>query len=342
MIKASSLLVVAILSILAMAVSANSQFSIRLRVNVIGAETGRTYKLNSADGYKLEIVNEGKKWTTIHLYDKNGRKRPGAFVITNKDLESVLGTTIQDAMKAARRGPSQVCESCGLQEPTQDVRDTEEPGDGTCAMYRKFLAGGVPKAPLKQALLFYQSNKAKFERNDRYISIADYSQRSSKDRFYLLDLHTGQVTATQVSHGGGDGVGDPDHDGYLDRCAHPGGGRRNMTRVGFFRMSEFYQSQKDWPRVSGRNNGLRMEGLSPSNRNALSEAVVMHEAHYRSGAVMGRSWGCPAFVPGKGGPIMSEIAGGSMFYGYAPVCAGDMRQVLNQVLGWETLCEGGQ
>lgn len=340
-------IVAVLLAIFTLSASA-AQFPITKSISVRGAETGRSYNLVAFDGLSLQVVNQGENETKIHLFDFDGKKRPGAFHISNRDLEVVLGRSFQHGLRTAAEGPQRPCATCGVSAPPSD--ETLEPGRlpalpaaqavrGRCDMYDKFRSNGVPAAPLKQALFYYEQNRSKFGSNPRYISIADYSQHSARNRFYLLDMETGQTVATQVSHGGGDGAGDPNHDGYLDRCQHPNGSRRNMTRVGFFKTNGLYASKKGWPRIAGRANGMNMIGLSGPNARAMGDGVVMHEAHYnRSGATLGRSWGCPAFIPGKGGPIMRKITGGSLFYAYAPVCASDMRQVLSQVQGWENYC----
>jgi hypothetical protein len=67
----------------------------------------------------------------------------------------------------------------------------------------------------------------------------------------------------------------------------------------------------------------------------------MHEAKYNSGgdAVMGRSNGCPAFIPGRGAPIVAKLQGGSLQYHYVPQCGEHHRQALKQVVGWESFCK---
>ena len=213
----------------------------------------------------------------------------------------------------------------------------------------------VPKEPLKQALAFYEMNGPKLE-NKRYISLADYSLPSTEKRFYRLDLETGELLAAHVSHGmgvkgpNGDYVGDEKHDGMLDRCQYQGS-RKNLTRVGFFKTGPFYFSSRHdenkkknhWPDLDieahGRVNGLRLTGLSESNAEALARGVVMHEATYNRGKQMGRSHGCPAFRPGVGAPIMETIAGGSLFYSYAPQCSDLSQHPLSQVPGWEDTCQ---
>lgn len=237
-------------------------------------------------------------------------------------------------------------------------------GTGVCRYYDKWVAEGVPKEPLKQMLKYFDKNKSNF-RNQRYLSFADYSQRSSEKRFYLFDMQTGKVTKEPVSHGSGYkarvNYGDKNHDGRMDRCSHNNGSRTNMTRVGFFKTANFYFSAKhdrkkkarlkSWPdlaqdKTNSRVNGLRMIGLSETNKEALNSGVVMHEAYYNEDAmngmgIMGRSYGCPAFLPGRGASIMNKISEGSLYYSYnSEQCEDEMRRgPLSQVSGWQSMCE---
>lgn len=231
-----------------------------------------------------------------------------------------------------------------------------DPGD-VCAHFDKFRRQGVPDKPLRQALRFFQRRRDALARHD-LISIADYSVRSTERRFYLLDLETGDVHKEKVSHGSGHqgGVkhGDPDHDGMLDRCAVRGD-RSSMTRPGFFVTAELYRSRKhtrkrringrwvrDWPFVdeAKRYNGLRLDGLTPAvNGHARSRGVVMHGAWYNDiRAIMGRSYGCPAFTSARAPVVLDRIKGGTLFYAYAPQCADDQRAIDAQVEGWRTMC----
>lgn len=250
---------------------------------------------------------------------------------------------------------------------------------GTCKHYKKFLNAGVPKEALKQALTYYDKNNKKFK-NQNYITIADYSQSSTKKRFFLLDMRTGKVSTEKVSHGSGSAKVNgqrikfadatinkgqvtraSNHNGRMVRCRIPSKFRKSvqhdqyaLTRPGFFKTGEFYMSwshdeqkkgRKGWPtfRVDGRSfNGMRMDGLSKGvNDKARAQGVVMHEAYYNTGKVMGRSFGCPAFPPNKGRDIMEKIAGGSLYYSFVPIsgCSEDYNKALKDIPNWERACE---
>ena len=237
-----------------------------------------------------------------------------------------------------------------------------------CETYQGFLQQGVPKNPLKQAMVYFEQNRDKIS-NQSVITIADYGLHSGQRRFYVLSLPTQKMEKYRVSHGSGSvrGVrwGDRDHNGYLDRCAlpkdvvkkskkHP---RFALTRPGFFLTGETYNSRahdplnprakQPWPVLSTkpRFNALRLDGLIQGvNDKARSRGVVMHEAFYNQNELkMGRSFGCPAFKPQIGRKIINQIKGGSLYYSYVPTqhetCIADMKQVLSTIEGWEGYCE---
>lgn len=238
-----------------------------------------------------------------------------------------------------------------------------------CSFYSDFKKSGISEEPLKQALNYYINNQSKIK-NKRYISIADYTKNSKEKRYYLLDLITGKVKSYQVSHGSGkvDGVtyGDPNHDGMIDSCKfsqdqldklnknRSAGNKVHerwaMTRPGFFTTANLANSTAHdpaikstgaWPMISTspRLNKLILNGLTSGvNDDALRNGVVMHEAWYNTGSIMGRSFGCPAFRPEEGREVMNKISGGSLFYAYVPKCSDDMNKVMQTNKNWENTC----
>ena len=219
--------------------------------------------------------------------------------------------------------------------------------DQLCQHFKRWKSSGVSQDALQQALQFYSEELVSFE-NSSYFAIADYSKSSKTKRFYLFNWQDGSFETVHVSHGsgsqGGKKWGDPEHDGLLNACQHKGD-QTNMTRVGIFKVSEYYWSKshsRSWPELnpggSQRHNGIRMDGLSPTNHQARNRGVVMHEANYNQSSIMGRSYGCPAFRPGEGGPIIEKIKQGGLYYSYAPQCATLTAEVLETIIGWETKC----
>lgn len=196
--------------------------------------------------------------------------------------------------------------------------------------YNNFIKAGVPEIPLKHALEYYDKNPDTFK-NKNYISIADYTKNSSEKRFWLLSMTDGSVINEKVSHGGGDPKLDKyTGNGELKKCINDNGTKTNMTRPGIYVTKDLYYSEKhdriikkdqNWPKIDGNYNGLELAGLEASNEDANRSGVVMHGANYNhEEGIMGRSYGCPAFVPEKAKEIISKVKGGSLFYAYAPQC----------------------
>jgi len=139
------------------------------------------------------------------------------------------------------------------------------------------------------------------------IGVADFSLPSSAPRFHLVNLADGSVKSHLVAHGRGS---DPSHTGWLERFSNEP--RSNATSDGAYRTGSFYEGN--------HGHSMRLEGLDPSNSNALSRAIVVHGAWYvneemigRSG-MLGRSQGCFAVADSSLPEIMSRLGPGHLIY----------------------------
>ena len=194
----------------------------------------------------------------------------------------------------------------------------------------------------------------------------------------MFNMVTGETRdPVKVSHGGGSlrsgynsegkvvrtRYGDSNHDGNLNRCRHTqsaidthnrltrslgkndfANSQTNMTRAGFFKVSERYtstrESSRHWTNLGGGRNAVKMDGLSGDlNDHARDKGVVMHGAGYNTGDTMGRSWGCPAFTPGDARNILNTLTGGALYYSYVgDNCSSDQSIVDNSLPNWEYTC----
>jgi hypothetical protein len=155
---------------------------------------------------------------------------------------------------------------------------------------------------LKAAKLYFHNNKSNF-RNQKYVTVIDYSLSSKKQRLFMIDTVTGSVWPTYVAHGKGS---DADHDGYAERFSNESGS--NATSLGAFKTAETYYGSNGY--------SLRLDGLSSTNSNARSRAIVVHGASYvqdRS-VIQGRSWGCPAVATQFSKNFIDTIKGGSLIF----------------------------
>ncbi|WII73487.1 murein L,D-transpeptidase catalytic domain family protein [Bdellovibrio sp. 22V] len=160
----------------------------------------------------------------------------------------------------------------------------------------------VPTKPLEEAVIYFHKNKSKFK-NTSVISVLDFSQKSTQKRWYFINMQTGSVWNVHVSHGKGS---DSNHDGYAEKFSNTSGS--NASSLGFYKTAETYTGSNGY--------SLRLDGLSTTNSNARSRAIVVHGANYvqDSSVIQGRSWGCPAVSQSNRDKVINMIKGGSLIY----------------------------
>lgn len=159
----------------------------------------------------------------------------------------------------------------------------------------------VPSTLLSRALSYFDSHSSTIK-NKNVIGIIDFKQHSSKERFYIIDLDTGQVDKYLVAHGKNS---DPDYDGFATIFSNAPGSE--TSSIGFYLTAETYEG--------GHGYSLALDGISSTNSNARSRSIVIHPADYVTpGDKIGRSWGCPALEPRYSAQIIDQIKGGALIY----------------------------
>jgi len=139
------------------------------------------------------------------------------------------------------------------------------------------------------------------------IAIADFSKPSSEERFYVVDLVSGQVEPHRVAHGRGS---DPDHSGFVERFSNDFGSY--ATSNGAYVTGDYYDGKYGL--------SMKVRGLDWSNYNAEPRAIVIHNAWYAEDDMipihgkLGRSEGCFAMSRRSQYEVMRRIAGGRMIY----------------------------
>lgn len=139
------------------------------------------------------------------------------------------------------------------------------------------------------------------------VGIADFALHSAEKRFHFVDLDHNRVESFHVSHGDGS---DPDHDGWLKWYSNQEGS--HCTSAGAYLTRSWYTGKF--------GTSIRLDGLDPTNSNALPRAIVMHQAQYarpehiaRFGR-LGRSNGCFAMGPEQFDMALIRLAGGRLLY----------------------------
>lgn len=160
--------------------------------------------------------------------------------------------------------------------------------------------GVVPDRPLQLAMKYYDLNKSKIK-NRKYVTIADFSKRSSQIRMYIIDMDSGAVRTFYVAHGLGSDI---DGDGYATKFSNVEGSK--MSSLGFYLTGGLYSGKH------GRS--MYLHGLESSNSAAYERAIVMHGADYVQPGSVGRSWGCPAIEMKYINSLLPELQGGSLLY----------------------------
>lgn len=162
----------------------------------------------------------------------------------------------------------------------------------------------IPKKLREAALAYFDVNKGNFA-NKNYITVVDFSAHSSRSRFFIIDMASGQVQALHVAHGKGS---DKNNDGYAERFSNVSGSE--ASSIGYYRVSETYAGKY--------GTSIRLDGLSSTNSNARARAIVLHPAGYvsESGSRAGRSWGCFALDPKYAQSVFAKIKRGSLLYAH--------------------------
>lgn len=159
---------------------------------------------------------------------------------------------------------------------------------------------GIPRELYEKTARYYDAYGRNL-RNPRFVTIIDFTQHSSKKRFYLFDLKNKVIERHLTAHGQGS---DRDKDGYATSFSNAPGSLKSS--LGIYITATTYRGK------NGRS--LRLVGKEPTNSNAYSRAIVIHGAKYvneKEGRA-GRSWGCPALDHAYAQKIIDKIENGSL------------------------------
>ena len=170
----------------------------------------------------------------------------------------------------------------------------------------ELMGGEVSPALLKRALDALERHHDRITDRD-FMGIVDFSLPSSAPRFHLVNLADSSVQSHLVAHGRGS---DPSRTGWLERFSNEP--RSNASSAGAYRTGAFY--------VGAHGHSIRLEGLDPTNNNALSRAIVVHSAWYVNAqmvehfGMLGRSEGCFAVADSSLPEIMTRLGPGRLIY----------------------------
>ena len=139
------------------------------------------------------------------------------------------------------------------------------------------------------------------------MAIVDFTKPSNEERFYVVNLQSGEVEAHRVAHGRGS---DPDHSGFVERFSNDFGSYASSN--GAYLTGDYYNGKYGL--------SMKVRGLDWSNYNGEPRAIVIHNAWYAEDDMvpihgkLGRSEGCFAFSRASQWDVMRRLAGGRMIY----------------------------
>ena len=140
------------------------------------------------------------------------------------------------------------------------------------------------------------------------LSIVDYTQPSTRKRFFVLDLSRQKLLFNSlVAHG--KNTGEKYAMAFSNRPAS------KQSSLGFIVTGETYHGK--------HGLSLRLKGAEDDfNSNCLQRYIVVHGADYASEDFieqygrLGRSWGCPALPREVSGQVIQKIQEGTCFFGF--------------------------
>jgi len=157
---------------------------------------------------------------------------------------------------------------------------------------------------------YYKLRKKGLLHRSNILSICDFSQSSSNQRLYVIDVRNRRLLyRTYVAHGINSGEQfASSFSNQMESC---------KSSLGFYITKRTY---------SGANGmSLRIEGVDKGfNDNAAKRAIVIHGAGYVSKrilnkyGVMGTTFGCPAIPSEMTSQIIPVVKNGSCFFIYYP------------------------
>ena len=157
---------------------------------------------------------------------------------------------------------------------------------------------------------YYKLKKKGLLRKTNILSICDFSQSSSNQRLYVIDVHNRRLLyRTFVAHGINSGEEyATSFSNRMESC---------KSSIGFYVTTGTY--------VGVNGLSLRINGVDKGyNDNALKRAIVIHGAGYVSQrilskyGVMGTTFGCPAIPTDMTTQIIPVVKNGSCWFIYYP------------------------
>ncbi len=184
--------------------------------------------------------------------------------------------------------------------------------DRTVSLYYQMnlASKGLSSDAFKKALIGYEKLKKQgVLKNNKLLTIVDFSKPSNEKRMFVLDLDAKKLLYnTWVAHGKNSG------EKFAQKFSNKP--ESLQSSLGFYSTTDTY--------IGKHGYSLKLKGLEAGFNNYAEErAIVIHAADYVSEqfihtkGFLGRSWGCPALPQKLNKPIIDCIKNGSCLFVYS-------------------------
>lgn len=197
-----------------------------------------------------------------------------------------------------------------VSEHTKAVNETAESLNSVQIIYSELNNNSLSFDAFDHAYAGWQKLKDSLSFKNNIITLVDFSQPSTKKRFYLIDMDTKQVVyQNYVAHGRNSGM--------LTAEKFSNIANSNQSSLGFYKTGETY--------IGKHGLSLKLDGLEKGiNDKARERHIVIHKADYAEEAFikqhgrLGRSFGCPAIPSVNYQFVIDKIKDGTLLFIYHP------------------------
>lgn len=186
----------------------------------------------------------------------------------------------------------------------------EKPYSNSHTIYKNIGTTNMSFEAFDFALQGWTKLKDSINLKEQIITVVDFSQPSTKKRFYLINLATEKIIyENYVAHG--------QNSGTLNAEKFSNIPSSHQSSLGFYKTAETYFGK--------HGLSLKLDGLEKGiNHHARDRHIVIHSADYAEESFikkygrLGRSYGCPALPAKDYNELIEKIKEGTLLFIYSP------------------------
>jgi len=186
----------------------------------------------------------------------------------------------------------------------------EKPYSNSTIIYQNIGDTNMSFEAFNLAFKGWEKLRDSIQLKEQIITVVDFSQPSTKKRFYLINLVSEKIIyENYVAHG--------QNSGTLNAEKFSNIPSSHQSSLGFYKTAETYFGK--------HGLSLKLDGLEKGiNHLARDRNIVIHSADYAEESFikkygrLGRSYGCPALPTEKYNELIEKIKEGTLIFIYYP------------------------